>query len=55
LETGLSSFRTQEFFSDTDLARDSVNQILSHRSFTANLKVVETLDEMAGTLLDILG
>lgn len=38
--------------SDVDLARQSVNMIEASRAFEANVAVIRTEDDMAGTLLD---
>ncbi len=35
-----------------DLARETVNTIIAKHGFRANLKTIETADEMIGTLLD---
>ena len=41
--------------SGTDIAREMVNMILGQRSFEANIKTVQTGDEMLGSILDIVG
>ena len=41
--------------SGTDLAREMVNMMLGQRSFEANIKTVQTGDEMLGSILDIVG
>lgn len=39
--------------SNTDLAREVVQQIVAQRSFEANLETIRTVDEMTEALLDI--
>ena len=39
--------------SGTDLAHEAVEQIISQRGFEANVKSIQTYDEMIGTLLDL--
>lgn len=39
--------------SNVDLARQSVNMIEASRAFEANVAVIRTADDMAGTLLDM--
>ena len=39
--------------SGTDLAKEMVNQIIDQRTFEANLRTAQTLDDMLGTVLDI--
>lgn len=39
--------------SNVDIATEMVEQIIDQRSFEANLKPIQTADEMLGTLLDI--
>ena len=41
--------------SGTDLAREMVNMIIGQRSFEANIKTVQTADEMLGTIFDVVG
>lgn len=41
--------------SGTDLAREMVEQILVEREFSANIKTLQTQDEMVGTILDVMG
>jgi hypothetical protein len=40
--------------SDVDLGTEVVNQITAKQSFSANLGVLRTADEMMGDLLDII-
>ena len=39
--------------SGTDLAREMVNQIVDQRTFEANVKSIQTYDDMVGAILDI--
>lgn len=39
--------------SNVDLGEEVVNQILAQRGFQANIRSVETADEMLGSILDI--
>lgn len=39
---------------DADLGREVVEQVQAKTDFKANLAVIRTADEMAGTLLDML-
>ena len=39
--------------SNVDLVNEMVNQIVDHRAFEANLKPIQTADEMLGTVLDL--
>ena len=39
--------------SGTDLAREMVDQIINQRSFEANIKTIQTYDDMVGSVLDI--
>jgi len=41
--------------SGTDLAREMVNQIVDQRTFEANVKTVQTYDDMVGAILDVKG
>ncbi len=40
--------------SNTDIAEESVNQILAETMLKANIEMIKTLDEMDKSLLDIL-
>ena len=39
--------------SGTDLAREMVDQIVNQRSFEANIRTIQTYDDMVGSVLDI--
>jgi flagellar hook-basal body protein len=39
--------------SGTDLAREMVEQIISQRGFEANVKTIQTVDQMLGSILDL--
>ena len=39
--------------SNVDLARQTVNMVEASRAFEANVAVIRTADDMAGTLLDL--
>ena len=39
--------------SGTDLAREMVDQIINQRSFEANVKTIQTYDDLVGSVLDI--
>jgi flagellar basal-body rod protein FlgC len=41
--------------SNVDLTTELPNAIIAQRAFEANLKMIETEDEMIGSILDILG
>lgn len=41
--------------SGTDLVREMAEQILVEREFSANIKTLQTQDEMVGTILDVVG
>lgn len=41
--------------SGTDLVREMVEQILVEREFGANIKALQTQDDMVGTILDVMG
>ncbi len=57
--TKLSSVSTEpntsEELSNTDLAEETGEQIRNKNTYSANLSVIKTEDEMLGTLLDITG
>jgi flagellar hook protein FlgE len=38
-----------------DLTTELPNALITQRAFEANLKMIETEDEMIGSILDILG
>ncbi len=42
-------------FSNTDLAEEFTDQIITQRAFEANVRAIQTEDEMLGTLVDIVG
>ncbi|WP_321492613.1 flagellar basal body rod C-terminal domain-containing protein [uncultured Desulfobacter sp.] len=41
--------------SNTDIAEEMINQVLSQNGFEANAKVTQAYDETTGTLLDTIG
>ncbi|ACN16168.1 FlgG1 [Desulforapulum autotrophicum HRM2] len=41
--------------SNTDLAGEFTDQIITQRAFEANTRTIQTEDQMLGTLLDIVG
>ena len=41
--------------SNTDLAGEFTDQIITQRAFEANTKTIKTEDEMLGTLIDMVG
>jgi flagellar hook protein FlgE len=43
------------FASGVDIAKEQVSQIIGSASYKANLKGIETVDELAGEIIDILG
>lgn len=49
------SVSSQDFVrsSGTDMAREMVNMTVAQRTYEANTKMVQTADEMLGSLLDI--
>jgi flagellar hook protein FlgE len=51
-----SAQRTAQFgspYADVDLAHEAVEQIQAKASFSANLTVIRTADQMLGELLDM--
>ena len=40
--------------SNTDLAKEMVNQVINKEDVAANVKVIQTQDKMMGALLDII-
>lgn len=40
--------------SNTDLAEEFVQQIITEKGFSANAKTIKTYDEMLGTIVDII-
>lgn len=48
------TLNTRSQDSNTDLAKEMVNQVVNKNDLTANVKVIQTQDKMMGALLDII-
>ncbi|MBW1863067.1 MAG: hypothetical protein JRJ02_11945 [Deltaproteobacteria bacterium] len=46
---------TEKELSNVDLAEEITQTMLAQRGYEANLTTIKTLDEMLGTLVDIIG
>ena len=47
--------RVQRELSNTDIAEEFTQQIITQYGFGANTKTIQTKDDMLGTLIDIMG
>lgn len=55
VEDPLKSDGSLKELSNTDIARELVDQISAQRGFEANTKPIQTWDQTVGTLIDVIG